>query len=373
LELELLKTKAVQDGRAGVLKDFGLAEIIMSNGNKLFGTLNADNLIFGAGTPKDYGIMLYTDGTVYRGEFDEGSHKAPGIFYNEDGTKNFEYIKNDYGSGMTGIKYFSDGARIEGCFDYYRNPHGKFGIKEFRLDKNSNEYLAYEGGFEQGKRQGHGAEYMTDSTYFSGKFIGATHYKGEFYQGERHGKGRIYGSYFNKEVEYIMGKLTSDIDNNITGTTAIYLKDGAKYEGDLIDGKRCGKGVLTSKYGVKVYEGEWRDDKYHGVGIEYNDRDPEDEKTSSYRNQTRAGAVSYEGEFKDGKRNGIGNAYYSNTGELWYSGEFKDNRPHGKVTEYHGYRYKVVDDNSYRQDGEFINGKNKVNLLRLIKQAKKRY
>ena len=82
------------------------------------------------------------------------------------------------------------------------------------------------------------------------------HYKGEYnYKGERHGKGTY---------EYKLSKYNKTSLKN------------AKYEGDWVDGKREGKGVMTygkphykNQNGQKQYEGEWKNDKQHGKGIMY--------------------------------------------------------------------------------------------------------
>ena len=67
-----------------------------------------------------------------------------------------------------------------------------------------------------------------------------THYKGEYnYKGERHGKGTY---------EYKLSKYKK-----------IHAFENAKYEGDWVEGKREGKGVLTwtgAYHSDNKYEGE---------------------------------------------------------------------------------------------------------------------
>jgi hypothetical protein len=82
------------------------------------------------------------------------------------------------------------------------------------------------------------------------------HYKGEYnYKGERHGKGTY---------DYKLSKY-----KNMT-------LEGAKYEGDWVNGKREGKGVMIygkphykNQNGQTKYDGEWKNDKQHGKGIMY--------------------------------------------------------------------------------------------------------
>lgn len=45
------------------------------------------------------------------------------------------------------------------------------------------------------------------------------------------------------------------------------LPDGAVYEGDLVGGVPCGRGVEKNKQGQIVYDGEWKDGKYEGTGV----------------------------------------------------------------------------------------------------------
>ena len=68
------------------------------------------------------------------------------------------------------------------------------------------------------------------------------------------------------------------------------------------------------------YEGEYKDEKYHGHGTE-----------------TWSDGDKYEGEFKDGKRNGHGTYTWSDGGK--YVGKFKDGEYHGngKVKEHSPY------------------------------------
>jgi len=359
LDAKITADRVVQDLRAEYLVSSGLSEIVFDNGNRWFGgDVNPDNLIFDAGEPTGCGVMLYPDGTVYMGKLRGGSYDSPGILYNKDGARNFE-SEDAHGSEYKGTKYYKDGTRITGNF-WYDTPHCGYGCKEYRLDDKGNEYLAYEGGFEEGKRQYKGVEYMLDGTK----------YEGSFFAGERHGMGYIYDNDGKSElVQYIMGKIKGEESRVQNGKTAFYLEDWSKYEGEISDGKRHGKGVLYSKYGVKVYEGEWKNDKMHGRGIAYNDKDPEDSERS-FRNQTIVGAVYYEGEFRNGKMNGIGKLYFSNTGELCYHGEFKNDKRHGKGTEY---SHSLSPGGGYDSEttGEWIKDEKHGEFLETQKRGKK--
>ena len=64
---------------------------------------------------------------------------------------------------------------------------------------------------------------------------------------------------------------------------------GAVYEGDWVDGKRHGRGVLTLPCGGGRYEGEFRDGRRHGQGTMVSD-----------------GSISYTGRWEDDQVCGMG-------------------------------------------------------------------
>ena len=43
--------------------------------------------------------------------------------------------------------------------------------------------------------------------------------------------------------------------------------DGGKYKGKLLDGKAHGYGTWTSGCGQLSYKGHWKNDQYHGYGV----------------------------------------------------------------------------------------------------------
>lgn len=89
------------------------------------------------------------------------------------------------------------------------------------------------------------------------------------------------------------------------------LPDGAKYVGELRDGKRHGQGTLTWPNGMK-YVGEFKDDKFHGQGT-----------------YTFPSGENYVGEFKDNKPHGRGIEYRADgsvQAGIWKNGEFIEGR-----------------------------------------------
>lgn len=84
------------------------------------------------------------------------------------------------------------------------------------------------------------------------------------------------------------------------------------YNGEYCNGKRdgCGKS-FTKLEGILKYDGEWKDNLYHGHGTLY------------YLN----GNIEYEGSFKNGKREWQGTSYYSEGG-IQYQGIWMNDKPY---------------------------------------------
>ena len=117
-------------------------------------------------------------------------------------------------------------------------------------------------------KNGYGLELFKNSnSYFFGRFI----------NGKRRG----------------LGKYTRDSNNY-------------SYSGEVDDIYAYGYGIFINKYVGKEYEGEWKESKKNGIGIE------------KYINNTY-----YKGEFSNGKREGIGEYYGENN--IFYEGQWKNN------------------------------------------------
>ena len=84
-----------------------------------------------------------------------------------------------------------------------------------------------------------------------------------------------------------------------------------------------GRGVNTSADGRSRYEGDWRNDKAHGHGV-----------------NTSAGGGRYEGNWRNGE--GHGHGVYTHTDGRRYDGEWRNDKPHGYgvVTFADGFRYE---------------------------------
>ena len=123
------------------------------------------------------------------------------------------------------------------------------------------------------------------------------------------------------------------------------------YEGDIKYGKKEGKGKMHYKDGYE-YEGEWKNDKWHGKGIYFKDN-------IKYEGEFNLGRIHgfgiynskngdrYEGYFVNWLREGKGTYFYNNGDK--YVGEFQKDLMNGKGI----YYYK----NGNIYEGEFKNGK----------------
>ena len=125
----------------------------------------------------------------------------------------------------------------------------------------------------------------------------------------------INPSTYNKIVRFIVVTLSCLFAATYGYAETINYKSGAKYEGDLLDGKPHGYGIHTWPDGEK-YIGEFKNDSYEGMG------------TYIYTDGSK-----YIGEFRDGLFHGQAVYIFSNGGK--FTGEYKNDR------QWSGTRYLV--------------------------------
>ncbi|MBF0153589.1 MAG: SUMF1/EgtB/PvdO family nonheme iron enzyme [Magnetococcales bacterium] len=117
---------------------------------------------------------------------------------------------------------------------------------------------------------------------------------------------------------------------------------GGHYEGELLNGKRHGKGSFTWPDGAS-YTGEYRHDERTGYGI------------FSWPNGSR-----YEGQFVAGKRHGKGSFIWPDGAR--YAGEYQNGQRHGQGTFYSADKSVVVcqsvpqEESQEWMDGRFMGG-----------------
>ena len=138
------------------------------------------------------------------------------------------------------------------------------------------------------------------------------------------------------QIQELKSKMDDLTKNNNFGPkieTRFYQE--GRYEGQLVNGKREGKGKFyylnDDEYMGKIYEGEWKNDKREGRGIE---TWPDGERFEGYFiNDLRNGKGVYyysngerhEGNYKNGKKEGRGFTFYNN-GDLKICNYYNDNQ-----------------------------------------------
>ena len=134
---------------------------------------------------------------------------------------------------------------------------------------------------------------------------GESGYQGEMVNGKKEGKG----TYLFKNGDKYEGYWKN---NKMEGKGVYQSNDGAKYDGDWVGGKKEGQGIYYYSNGAR-YEGSWVQNKMEGKGIFY------------YKNGDK-----YDGEWKNSKKEGYGIYYYSDGSK--YEGEWKNDMKDGQGT-----------------------------------------
>ena len=166
-----------------------------------------------------------------------------------------------------------------------------------------------EGEWVEGKFTGKGEAANEEGTIFTGKWKDSVleglgnyktkdgaYYEGFFVKSVAQGKGEykdvfgtVYKGIFDKGLIHGSGNFTE--------------KNGSFYQGNFDHGLRHGKGKYTIKAGGKithVYDGNWKDDQFHGIGIH------------------TTGMVSEKGNWVEGKKEGEFEVTLSMTLKLVY-------------------------------------------------------
>ncbi|CAD8089097.1 unnamed protein product [Paramecium sonneborni] len=168
------------------------------------------------------------------------------------------------------------------------------------------------------------------------------YYEGQFSCDLKHGKGLIiYEDGTHYQGEFFADKLLSDNGifkdfeeecnkNKQLEKKKLEFPNGAIYQGQVLDGKRHGKGIYTWKDGTK-YEGQFENDQINGYGI-----------------MEFADSRKYRGEWVNGEMEGFGQFVWPNLEE--YKGFYKQSKRHG----FGVFKYK----SGIRYFGEFVNGLN---------------
>uniref|UniRef100_A0A6C0LIN6 Uncharacterized protein n=1 Tax=viral metagenome TaxID=1070528 RepID=A0A6C0LIN6_9ZZZZ len=202
----------------------------------------------------------------------------------------------------------------------------------------------YRGGWSDGKRQGEGKIQYSDGRIYNGLWIqdekrgqgtmaypDGSKYIGQWMDDKRNGPGAI--QYKNKDEYH--GEWVDDKRKDGPGAM-IYSNDDQyqiEYQGNFVDDKRNGTGVIVYKNGDQ-YEGEWGDDKRQGEGTMYY-KDGRRYKGDWFEDKIQGeGAMMYPdgsvyiGSWVDGKRQGQGVLKDANRNDV-YRGNWVNDQPNG--------------------------------------------
>lgn len=176
----------------------------------------------------------------------------------------------------------------------------KFASKGYAVEP----YL-YDGEWQMGKKQGLGVEHIYTFEETSKKVIvrQQSDYKGEFKNDVFHGKGKLATLKFD-------------------------------YEGNFIEGKKEGYGLITYK-NKDTYAGVFKADQYHGQGTLNYFEKKESFKGEFENNAFKKGLYTfstgstYDGQWKDGLYFGKGTFMWKSTGDI-YVGDFVAGKLTGK-------------------------------------------
>ena len=161
------------------------------------------------------------------------------------------------------------------------------------------------------------------------------------YVGEHHGGIEYRGDgvhYFLKSGNFLEGSFKY---SKACGMGTLYTKHGdISYMGDWVFGKRDGSGYQIYPTNPRhfKYQGEWKEDMYHGEGVVFS-ASKNKVFDGHYRNNLkhgygtqwkRDGSLSYRGDWSRGKMTGRG--YRLHDDGTVIKGYFLDGKAHGFVT-----------------------------------------
>ena len=189
-------------------------------------------------------------------------------------------------------------------------PHG-MGVMIYKnIEDDTN--IKYCGLFHNGKKHGHGLEYVYE---YDGKY---TLYCGEWKDDYLH-KATI--SKINNHgllITVYEGTLNKDGEYHGDNCILRNLSNIIIYKGSFFNGKKHGEGVEYYDNGNMKYKGIFFKDKKHGKGVEYHEN----------------GNLKYEGNFEDDLYSGKDTKLYTIDGNLSYEGDFVKGEFNGNGKEY---------------------------------------
>ena len=109
----------------------------------------------------------------------------------------------------------------------------------------------------------------------------------------------------------------------------ITLENIGNYCGEMFDGKLDGYGILSATDKSILYEGEFFDNHFNGLGIVYNNP-IESSESMKFEGRLPCNWIRFEGSFVDSKKEGFGELHFKDGSR--YFGEFLNDNAEGKGT-----------------------------------------
>ena len=216
------------------------------------------------------GKINLKDGRTYEGTFVDGKLEGEGTYINNKG--------DIYIGGFIGGKLNGNGKIIQKRENINKSNGGNEQENINNKDNNDDNNLVYEGEIKDFKREGHGVEKCPEYVY-----------EGNFHDDMKNGQGSIKYLKLGRKYE---GEFKN---NEITGYGYLIYENKQTYKGNLVDGKKEGKGKYIWPDGSE-YEGEYKNDIREGEG-----------------SLKWANGLIFKGKFHNGRPEGKGKLYSKNS------------------------------------------------------------
>ena len=246
------------------------------------------------------GVLRYSNGAVFRGEFSEGLSNGGvlmsngGVLKYPDGSRsvgNNFYLATLSGSGIhitaNGDEYYGNFSmdRLEEINAYTEDKwvmDEKF-LQNIMIDKKGTIYV---GQFKYGIKNGRGLQIYATGDVYAGEFIeslpdgkGAIYtasgqkIEGIFKNGAQDVTGYVYdvkgngdAGHYIKGVKQSVGEFNLSMSLNPVFTQKTF-PNGDVYTGDMKNGLKNGVGIFKKANNGDTYYGYFENDRYNGIGV----------------------------------------------------------------------------------------------------------